>query len=98
MKLPAQKKRRIRERENKRKAEERNKKSSTSSKVEIVKLNFSTPAAARKAYSHAKKSIPKEPSKYVEVVKKLIDSATPKKRDILSKEKLILTPNKRKKT
>ncbi|XP_071122434.1 uncharacterized protein [Mytilus edulis] len=85
--LHAQKKRRIKEYDRKRKMESKkvlNGDLTPTITDENESVRIFTPEAERKAFSRAKKYIPKDPKRYAGIVSKLITKASPKKKAALA--------------
>lgn len=106
--LSSQRQRRIREKDRERKRKKREElspviplQSTCASSVEgsvstpISTLSYGTTSALNKAISRAKSKLPKDPTKFADVLSKLIEKASPRKSDALKEKGLGLSQKNR---
>ena len=102
--LSSQRQRRIREKDRERKRKKREELSPViplestcafSVSTPISALSYGTTSALNKAISRAKSKLPKDPTKFADVLSKLIEKASPRKSDALKEKGLELSQKNR---
>lgn len=100
--MSSQRQRRIREKDRERQRKKREElspviplQSTSSVEGSVSTLSYGTTSALNKAISRAKSKLPKDPTKFADVLSKLIEKASPRKSDALKEKGLGLSQKNR---